>query len=194
MSALHESRGLKGETDERLAARIPDAADEEANELWKELTARNEPLLRTVAGRCKMPIGDLLSDLYVHLKGDSGWNRLRTFAARPGTPFQHWLAVVAGRLARRNAALAGHVREEKLEEYAVADADLGRVPTRVALLQMIGRLEHAECRGLIRRRYWSDDGYDVIARDLGRTQASVRQIHHRNLVELRKLMQEEDDG
>lgn len=141
--------------------------------------------MRAISWRWNLLFGDLLADLYAHLKGSGGeWKRLRTYAGgEPG--FSHWLAVVASRLAR------GSYRPQPLAE---PERDVATEPedviSRVDVALALSRLKHPECGVLIRRRYWEGQTIESLATPLGKSAVALRQMLKRNLEELRPLMEE----
>lgn len=174
-------------TDEALAITIPSLPEREANVKWEELCQRNEILLRNIARRAGLQEPrDLVTDLYRHLKGpDADWRRLAGFRPQ-SAPFTHWLAVVACRVARSRAP-------RRPEQISLED--VAREPSvepvrldRVALLIALGKLGHAECRVLIRRRYWNGEGFEDLAPGMGRSPDALRQLHFRNIKELRGIL------
>ena len=174
--------------DEELVARIPIASVDEANALWEELASRHEPLLRTIAGRVRIDCLDLCSGLFAHLKGSDGtWGRLAGFRSAGGAPFRNWLAVVASRVAsgmhEPSLAVA-----PCLEESPAPDDPEGEAVSRIAVLGAIARLKHSECRVLLRRHYWNVESFEELSPSLGRSAPALRQMHRRNLRELRELM------
>jgi DNA-directed RNA polymerase specialized sigma24 family protein len=89
----------------------------------------------------------------------------------------------------KESALKISLDEEQADTIGInVEPPMFQEERRVVVLKAIQKLKHPHCHILLRRHYWNEEDLCEIAGELGLKPDNVRQIHRRNLQELRRAL------